>query len=841
MAISFIDATTAVNNPSFPTHQAGDIILAFAYRDGNNTAPTLPSGWTEIGATGGNTNSSRIAWRRATTSSETSDAWTNATQVIYLCYRGCLASGNPIGGFTGGGAQSTTVSYPAVTMTDAGGSSWVVGVAGHRSTNTSLENAPTGMTQRLTQVDATDEVAAFDTNGGVTSWSAQSVSVGGSSSGWRSWTIELLAQPVGFQPSWITHVIRPSEDMQIAPIEFASATGSSTNTDPPNLEPSAGEKDYLWLATRHGAGTTTASAAPSGFTQLQTIAASAAYGSSTNTAERQETATSLNPAAYTSASAPAVAFTVAVWQEADDGALEANNVRSNQTINTGAVSQTHVLTGNSVRSNQNINTGAVTQTQTVTGNNVKTDQTVNTGAVSQTHQLTGNSAKTDQTINTGAISSEHDLAANSVRSDQTITTGAISSEHSLDANNVKTDQTITTGAVEKVHVLTANSVKTDQTINTGAVSSEHGLSGNNTKTDQTINTGAVSSEHTLSANNAKSDQTITTGATDSAHTLAANNVKSDQTVSTGSVSQESGLIANSVKTDQTITTGAVEQTHVLTGNSVAQSNTINDGAVDATVTHTLTGNNAKSDQTINTGAVSSEHTASANNVAQPTTINTGAVSSEHSVSANNVAQPNTINSGAVTQEQTLSGNDAAQPNTINTGSVTSEHTLTANNVEQQTTVSSGAVFSDGYLSGNNPDQPNTITSGAITQTISLTANDVDQPNVIAYAPEPDRRAVDIRRAGGQTTPRHTKPKRQGWKFKLSNKTLKAYEPDNTKVPILELSLEFVKLMAEIHNETQNLKTLLDKAKYDAVVELYNRMLEKEIEADDEEAILALNL
>jgi hypothetical protein len=56
------------------------------------------------------------------------------------------------------------------------------------------------MTNRSDVVNATSEAAGHDTNGGVTSWSLQTVSVGGTSSGWFGSTVELI------DPSSITPV-----------------------------------------------------------------------------------------------------------------------------------------------------------------------------------------------------------------------------------------------------------------------------------------------------------------------------------------------------------------------------------------------------------------------------------------------------------------------------------------------------------------------------------------------------------------------------------------------------------------------------------------------------------
>ena len=197
MAISFVGAATGTTSATLPAHAAGDVLLAFAHRDGNTTAPSLPAGWTDLGSGGANVNSSRIGYKVAASSGEASGTWTNATGLVILVYRGC-AAGDPIGDVVGTGSSSLIISYPALTMQVADGSSWVVGVAGHRSNDTTgFGTAPSGMTNRSYVQDATATLIGNDTAGGVSSWSAQTVTATGTSGGWRSWSVELLAAAEG--------------------------------------------------------------------------------------------------------------------------------------------------------------------------------------------------------------------------------------------------------------------------------------------------------------------------------------------------------------------------------------------------------------------------------------------------------------------------------------------------------------------------------------------------------------------------------------------------------------------------------------------------------------------
>ncbi len=193
--ITFVGrATASGTTASIPAHNVGDLLVAFAYRDGSANAPTVPSGWTAINTSGGaNANSSSLAYRIATGTEPTS-GWSNATHIIVQAYRGQNTI-SPIGAFNVQGGAGTTVTYPAITSLNvSNGTSWVIGFAGHRSINTNLQNPPTGMTQRSTFVNTTTETAGHDTAGGVSSWSAQSVSVGGTSSGWMTRVLEIKSQ-----------------------------------------------------------------------------------------------------------------------------------------------------------------------------------------------------------------------------------------------------------------------------------------------------------------------------------------------------------------------------------------------------------------------------------------------------------------------------------------------------------------------------------------------------------------------------------------------------------------------------------------------------------------------
>ena len=235
MAISYVSSGTGTNSiASMPSHQAGDLLIFFAYRDGSTTNPTLPAGFTSITAPDGTTSSTTVGYKIAASGSETSGTWTNATSLICHVYRSSTGSVFP-GAVATNTGSSTTVNYPALTLNNTSGSSWVLGFAGCNQSDMSLETAPSLMTNRSTVSDATDEAAGADTNGGVTSWSSTNVSVGGTSGPWTTAVIEIAESAItyiGSATAAATTVTLPTHQAGDLILIFAFRDG---NFIPPSL------------------------------------------------------------------------------------------------------------------------------------------------------------------------------------------------------------------------------------------------------------------------------------------------------------------------------------------------------------------------------------------------------------------------------------------------------------------------------------------------------------------------------------------------------------------------------------------------------------------------------
>lgn len=190
-------SSAAATSIAIPAHVAGDLIVIWAYRDGNTTPPTKPTAsgtvpaWVTVdGPTGANANSAICAYFLATGTTETSGTWTNATGMSVEVWRG--ADVNPLGGHaqSGGSVGSGgNLAVPAITPTDPTGNSIFLLFAGWQ-TVTAWSTAPAGYTQR-SNVATECEALTKDTT-----TTDGAVNVSGTASGaggYRTQQLEILA------------------------------------------------------------------------------------------------------------------------------------------------------------------------------------------------------------------------------------------------------------------------------------------------------------------------------------------------------------------------------------------------------------------------------------------------------------------------------------------------------------------------------------------------------------------------------------------------------------------------------------------------------------------------
>lgn len=194
--IQRVGAVSGAGNGSgltLPSHQAGDLLVAFAYRVASSVAPSNPSGWTSIDTAAGtsSTNACRVSYIVATDGSTAAPSFTNASFVAILVYRHARVV--PLNYQISGAGSGASIPYAALTNNNPDLTSWMIAFAGHRASDGDLDgNPPTGFGTRTNTV-GTGQIAAYDTNGGVKAFASETVNIGGTSNNRCRAMLELTA------------------------------------------------------------------------------------------------------------------------------------------------------------------------------------------------------------------------------------------------------------------------------------------------------------------------------------------------------------------------------------------------------------------------------------------------------------------------------------------------------------------------------------------------------------------------------------------------------------------------------------------------------------------------
>lgn len=186
---------TTVTIPS--GHQAGDLLIIFAFRDGSATNPGIPSGWTNITNTlDGTSCSASVGWKIAISSSDTSGTWTNATGLLVIVLRNTDGTAPIMTNGTSAGTTNT-VTYNTLTNANLRGAMgyYIFAFCAHRSTDVTIETAPSGMSNILKHEGATNDLAMHEASSDDT-WASTNASITGTASGWI--TMVLAIRPARF-------------------------------------------------------------------------------------------------------------------------------------------------------------------------------------------------------------------------------------------------------------------------------------------------------------------------------------------------------------------------------------------------------------------------------------------------------------------------------------------------------------------------------------------------------------------------------------------------------------------------------------------------------------------
>lgn len=171
-------------------YAVGDAIFIVAANRSGSTPPTLPAGWTSVGSVGFTSIAMNIGVKIAASTSETSGTWTNATDIAYVIYSG--AASTPFSNVSGQQGTSTSISYSGIVSYGNPSNDWVIAFAFAGSNTGNLTAVPPTSTSIVTgNSGAAFELAIFDSNGPLSSYSFNSKTLGASVT-WVTRTVELV-------------------------------------------------------------------------------------------------------------------------------------------------------------------------------------------------------------------------------------------------------------------------------------------------------------------------------------------------------------------------------------------------------------------------------------------------------------------------------------------------------------------------------------------------------------------------------------------------------------------------------------------------------------------------
>jgi len=163
----------------------GDLLIFVGFRDGSVTNPALPGGLTSIAAPDGTLCSSTIGWKRATTTTDSSGVFTNATDTLAIIIRNAEQVATPMLNVNGAGTTNT-ITFPAFTDAQLRGTGdWLItGVVCHRSIDCNLP-APAGATKVWTGDHAGADFGGYLITSD-NAWPSTNVTNTGTALGWQS-------------------------------------------------------------------------------------------------------------------------------------------------------------------------------------------------------------------------------------------------------------------------------------------------------------------------------------------------------------------------------------------------------------------------------------------------------------------------------------------------------------------------------------------------------------------------------------------------------------------------------------------------------------------------------
>jgi hypothetical protein len=190
-------ASAAAASVAIPAHQPGDLIFVFARRASNSSA-TIPSAggtvptWLTAQSLGANTLALTTVYAVATASNHTTGTFTNASHIAVLVLRPDSGKAlSVVGSSTGNANNTTTLVYPALTLTKTDGTSWGVRCGTKSVASTPVGTAPASWTAQTVQPAGASALMSVHTRASLSANPVADTVSGSTSAAYRAHTVEV--------------------------------------------------------------------------------------------------------------------------------------------------------------------------------------------------------------------------------------------------------------------------------------------------------------------------------------------------------------------------------------------------------------------------------------------------------------------------------------------------------------------------------------------------------------------------------------------------------------------------------------------------------------------------
>lgn len=185
------------NTGAMPTHQAGDLLLVFAWNDNSATPPTIPTGWVSRYSVGAASGTIVCAYRVAQSNAESFGTWTNADHVSMTSWYGSANTTifpNFISGSSGTSTAMNWAAQTAGTFQTGAEDQVLVAWGANRNTTNNMAQTLGALTNLFDQGDGVNFQAAVKYQlARTTIWASTSLTMA-TSAFWRTLMVGLVEQ-----------------------------------------------------------------------------------------------------------------------------------------------------------------------------------------------------------------------------------------------------------------------------------------------------------------------------------------------------------------------------------------------------------------------------------------------------------------------------------------------------------------------------------------------------------------------------------------------------------------------------------------------------------------------